>query len=288
MRETVAALAAEMRGTDVPCELVCIDDHSEAAFAEMNRAAAEAAGRYVVLPQNVGRARVRNLFLQYARHEYLLFLDCDSAVQEGFLQRYAEVLRGEQRKAVVCGGRVYAAESDDREHHLRYVYGVRCESKDAQQRRRHPYRSFMTNNFMVHRDVLERIPFDERISRYGHEDTLFGYRLMQQSVPIVHIDNPVVNGDVERNEVFLEKTEEGVKSLAEIYRWMGEERGFVEQVALLRCYCMLHRLRVEGMVYALFRLTGGWLRKGFVSGRRVNMKLFSFYKLGLLTENLRI
>lgn len=286
MRDTVAALAAQMRTAAVPCELVCIDDHSEAAIAETNKVV-EAVGHYIVLPENVGRARIRNLFRQNARYEYLLFLDCDSVIPEGFLQRYADFLGRETRHMVVCGGREYAAESDDREHHLRYVYGVKCESRNAHQRRKHPYRSFMTNNFIVHRDVLKAIPFDERISLYGHEDTLFGYRLMQQHIPITHVDNPVVNGDVESNDLFLAKTEEGVQSLAEIYRWMGQERGFADQVALLRCYRLLHRFKVDGFIYALYRLVRPWLKEGFVSGKRVNMKLFAFYKLGLLTENLR-
>ena len=159
MRDTVAALAAQMRTAAVPCELVCIDDHSEAAIAETNKVV-EAVGHYIVLPENVGRARIRNLFRQNARYEYLLFLDCDSVIPEGFLQRYAYFLGRETRHMVVCGGREYAAESDDREHHLRYVYGVKCESRNAHQRRKHPYRSFMTNNFIVHRDVLKAIPFD--------------------------------------------------------------------------------------------------------------------------------
>lgn len=287
MSDTVRELASQIRSLDVPCELICIDDHSDNNFAEKNKHLGEA-GKYVVLDENVGRARIRNLFLKYASYDYLLFLDCDSLVTENFLSCYVRLLMHERTAKVVCGGRVYDAKSDDREHHLRYVYGVKCESHTAEQRRKYPYRSFMTNNFIVHRDVLKEVPFDERISRYGHEDTLFGYRLMQHKVPIVHIDNPVINGDVETNEEFMRKTADGVKSLADIYRWMGNDKEFVKQVSLLRFYDCTQRWKLNRCIYCLFKLVKPWIAEGLKRGERVNMKLFAFYKLGLLIENIGV
>jgi GT2 family glycosyltransferase len=238
--------------------------------------------RYVELEQNIGRARIRNLFLQYARYDYMLFLDCDSLPPEGFLSRYAEVLK--QKPRVVCGGRVYAAGSDDREHHLRYAYGTRCESHTAAERCQNPYKSFMTNNFIVHREVLEAIPFDERIALYGHEDTLFGYCLMQRHVPIVHIENPVINGDVETNSEFLRKTREGVRSLADIYEWKKDDREFLKQVSLLNFYSKVQKLGMAAIIGWVYRLSQPLLEKGFINGKHVSMRAFAFYKLGLFIQ----
>lgn len=283
MRATAQRLWHEMESLNVSSELICIDDHSEERFATTNREI-ERWGQYIVLEENIGRARIRNLFLKYAKYDYLLFLDCDSIVEEGLLARYADAIQHEPIKGVFCGGRVYDSRSDDREHHLRYIYGVKRESHNATERSRHPYRSFMTNNFIVHREVLEAIPFDERISRYGHEDTLFGYRLQQRGTPIRHLDNPVVNGDVESNEEFMEKTTEGVKNLAEIYRWMEGERAFVEQVSLLRFYERIRHARLNGIVLGLFKVMRPVVEKRLLSGRGENMPLFAFYKLGVLLE----
>lgn len=286
MRATAQQLWHEMESLNVPSELICIDDHSEERFAATN-SAVERWGQYIVLEENIGRARIRNLFLKYAKYDYLLFLDCDSIVGEGLLANYANAILREPIKGVFCGGRVYDSRSDDREHHLRYVYGVRRESHNAAERSRHPYRSFMTNNFIVHREVMEAIPFDERISRYGHEDTLFGYRLQQRGTPIRHLDNPVVNGDVESNGEFMEKTTEGVKNLAEIYRWMGGEQAFVEQVSLLRFYERIQRARLDGMALGVFKAMRSAMEKRLLSGNGENMNLFAFYKLGVLLECLR-
>lgn len=286
MRDTAQRLWREMEGLDVPSELICIDDHSDEQYTVINRELSKW-GRYVELEENIGRARIRNLFLRYAQYDYLLFLDCDSIVGEGFLSKYIDAIQHEPIEGVLCGGRVYDSKSDDREHHLRYVYGVRCESHNARQRCKHPYRSFMTNNFVVHRRVMEAIPFDERISRYGHEDTLFGYRLQQEGVPIRHMDNPVVNGDVESNDEFLRKTTDGVKSLAEIYRWLGGEKEFVEQVSLLRFYSHIRRLRIDGALLSVFKILRPVMKRRLLSGRGEGMYLFAFYKLGVMLECLQ-
>ena len=279
--DTVRRLADQAAMAGIQHEIICIDDCSESNYKEANRPL-HGMCKYVELEQNIGRARIRNLFLQYAEYDYLLFLDCDSLPPEGFLCRYAEILR--QKPRVVCGGRVYDAGSDDREHHLRYTYGIRCESHAASVRCQHPYRSFMTNNFIVHREVLETIPFDERIALYGHEDTLFGYCLMQHQVPIVHVDNPVVNGDVETNSEFLRKTREGVRSLAAIYEWKKDDPLFLQQVSLLDFYGKVRRLGLSGVVGWIYRLVSPVLEKGFTSGKFVSMKAFAFYKLGLFIQ----
>lgn len=283
MRETVAHLEEQASQLPVPCEITCLDDGSDESCKAKNASlAALPHVRYAELPQNVGRARVRNLLAEEARYEYLLFLDCDSIVPDGFLAAYEALLQ--TKPQVVCGGRLYAASDSDRQHLLRYRYGVERESKRADVRSREPYRSFMTNNFLVRRDVLQAIPFDESITRYGHEDTLFGYRLMQAHIPIQHIENPVVNGDVETNAIFLHKTQEGVRSLCGIYRRMGADPDFVSQVSLLRFYTKVrcaHLLWLVSGAFTLFRKSLEW---GFTTGRCTNMRLFSFYKLGLFAR----
>ena len=249
MCDTVRCLAEQAAHTGVECEIVCIDDYSDQSFRDANKPLRDMC-RYVELEQNIGRARIRNLFLQYARYDYILFLDCDSLPPEGFLSRYAEVIR--QKPRVVCGGRVYAAGSDDREHHLRYAYGTRCESHTAAERSQNP--------------------------------SLFGYCLMQRHVPIVHIENPVINGDVETNSEFLRKTREGVRSLADIYEWKKDDREFLKQGALLDFYSKVKKLRMATIIGWVYRLSQPLLEKGFINGKHVSMRAFAFYKLGLFIQ----
>lgn len=263
-------------------EIVCIDDGSSQEYIERNRPIADL-GQYIVLGKNVGRACVRNLFLQYAKGEYLLFLDDDCIVPEGFIDRYFEAVK--KNPDVVVGGRVYDGRFDDRAHRLRYKYGLRVECRSAEERGREPYRSFMTNNFLVSRNVMDNIRFDERLTGYGHEDTLFGYRLKQHGVNIMHIDNPVTNADVETNAIFLDKSVEAVESLSKIYDFMQDDDDFCRSVRLLHTYRFLRRAGLCQLVFVAFRCVRSCTKAMLESGCCISLKIFNFYKLGIFIEN---
>jgi GT2 family glycosyltransferase len=279
----VLPLAESIVAQDAEVELVCIDDGSTTEFIEHNRPI-EKMGKYIVLGENVGRARVRNRFLDHAQGDWLLFLDNDSLVPENFLKAYRDYMS--DAVDVIVGGRIYDNRGDNPEHRLRHLYGTRVESQPAAVRRRNPYRSFMTNNFMVRRRVMEQIGFDSRLSQYGHEDTLFGYRLEQQHVPILHIDNAVVNGYVESNEEFLQKTVEGVGSLVQIYGFMKEDAAFCRSVRLLRAYNVVRVWHLQGLVRSLFQYRQKRMEASFLSGNDYSLRQFNFYKLGTFVTEL--
>lgn len=264
-------------------EIVCIDDHSSGYYLNQNYGLCDIA-HYLRLGENVGRARIRNIFLKHTKGEWLLFLDNDSLVEDDFLRKYRKCVN--DKCGVIVGGRVYDKRGADREHRLRYLYGTKVESRSVEERRKRPYKSFMTNNFMIRREVFEKVKFDPRISQYGHEDTLFGYRLEESQVPIKHIDNPVVNGYVETNAEFLHKTVEGIESLVKIYGFMWEDQRFCESVNLLRVYARVKSLGLQKTVYRLYKMLKEPIESQLVSGTLVSIKLFSFYKLGMFIEKM--
>lgn len=284
VRPLVRALAAQKNDVDAEVEIICIDDCSTDDSFSLNSETGNLC-RWIRLEENIGRARIRNKFLKYASGEWMLFLDNDGIIPEGFLQRYVNVLNDDVQ--VVVGGRVYDRRDNDEAHALRYRYGVQVESRSSADRSRNPYRSFMTNNFLIRREVLQRIRFDERLTGYGHEDTLFGFRLLQQGVPILHVDNAVVNADVEENSVFLAKSEEGVCSLAQVYLFMCGDVSFCQTVRLLSVYRHLQRLHLTGLAYGPFRLLRRPLREHFLVGKYFSISEFNYYKLGLFIESIR-
>jgi hypothetical protein len=42
------------------------------------------------------------------------------------------------------------------------------------------------------------------LTTYGHEDTLFGYQLRINGISFQHIENPVLNSNLDDNQQFLE------------------------------------------------------------------------------------
>ena len=264
---------SELKGNNI--ELIVIDDHSEEEYRSKNRQVCKD-DLYVELTENVGRSRIRNMFAGYSGNKYLLFLDCDSIVgYSGFLKKYLEVI--EQGPGVVCGGSIYTKDPPERYKMLRWKYGTFRESKSAFIRRKDPYRAFMTNNFLIDRNIFERIRFDERLSGYGYEDTLFSYSLRKSGIKIDHIENPVINGGLENNADYLAKTHEAIVNLVEMLRSGVYDNEITEYITLLDFYKKVKRYNKSiAFTYSLFRpVIVNLLSRGFV-----NLRLYDFYKLG--------
>jgi hypothetical protein len=220
------------------------------------------------------------LLVKAAKYDHILFLDCDSQViSSDFLKNYVSEINNKQK--VVCGGRVYSNEQPAKDKLLHWKYGKNRESQPASVRMANPYQSFMTNNFLIEKKVLEAIPFEERLSDYGHEDTLLGYHLKKQGIPVKHIDNPILHADLQSNEEFIEKTECGVANLKKILEYVNYDKAFIEDVMLLRYYTGLKKWGRMYLVKVFF-VPAKPIIRGLLSNGNANLTLFNFYKLGCL------
>ncbi len=284
VRQLVETLAYQIESLEIPFELVLIDDCSSDVYREINQRICEQF-TYILLPENIGRSKIRNLFLKHTKFDYLLFLDCDSIVQKSdFLESYLKSIN--PHNLVICGGRKYPSACPDKSRSLRWNYGIKRESQDVFKRRENPNRSFMTNNFLIHRDLFFQIPFDETLSGYGHEDTLMGYFLKCKSVEIFHIENPILNGDIETNIHFIEKTEQGIVNLSFIAQKMEFDRNFTEDISLLKAYLWIKKYKL----LPLYNLLFFWFKKRLkLLLKKGNSKLifFDLYKLGLFAESIK-
>ena len=271
----VSALRSQGGKLGIPYELILVDDGST-EYKEVNEAACSDL-RYIALEKNIGRAKIRNLFLGYATFPYLLFLDCDSTVENpDFLANYAAILRGKPK--VVCGGSIYDYTNPPRAKKLRLKNGYFRESQAAAQRNRSPHKSFLTNNFLIHKDIFSTIRFDERLTEYGHEDTLFGHALKQHRIEILHVDNVVLNGNIDTNLAYLEKTKKSIENLVHILSYTEQDPAFIANISLLRVYFKIQK--IEKLFYFVFRLTEPLMRYLFVQGI-IQLYVFDFYKLGV-------
>ncbi len=261
-------------------EIIVIDDCSDNMYKEINKKIC-AQENYIELEKNIGRSKIRNLFLKYSTYENLLFLDCDSLIiSDDFIKKYIEFINNNQY-SVVCGGRIYDKNWPGRDKVLRWKYGILKESQPFNVRKQFPNKSFMTNNFLIKRSIFNKIKFDERISEYGHEDTLFGYSLKEQNIAISHIDNPVLNGDLENNTTYLEKTKKGIINLVQILKYVNFDKEFVNDITILRFYNKIKKIeKIIRVTFIVFNPLIIWfLSRGFV-----NLKMFDFYKLGLFIK----
>lgn len=261
-------------------EILCFDDASDATFQQLNASVADLPDvKYRVLPNNLGRSRIRNLLAREANHDYLLFMDCDSQVpDEYYLKRYAEAL---EPGCLLYGGRIYQAEPPaDKALMLHWKYGSLREARPARERQNQAYHCFMTNNFLIPQELFHPIEFDERLLQYGHEDTLFGMALKAKGIRIVHIENPLIHAGLEPAAVFLRKSRQALENLAFLHH-----RGAGIDTRLLRWALRLHGRPSE----VVLRMFWGGFRHALerqLRSAQPSLRLFDVYKLGCLLEEL--
>lgn len=279
--DLVRTLSDQASKINVPFEIIITDDASTENFRSKNRAIKSLEGViYLEENKNLGRSKIRNKLADIAKYDHLIYLDCDSQIGNAdFLNNYIQHL---DKEGVIYGGREYVHEiPSDCRYKLHWLHGVYREEIPVKVRASEPNKSFMTNNFMISRKAINKVQFNEKITGYGHEDTLFGYDLAKNDIAIQHIDNPVIHLGLEPSEEFLRKTREGIKNLKRIMKINGNEKRLVHDITLLAYYKKLTSFGLDGIfryVYYKFELR---LRRNLMS-ENPNLVVFDLYKLGYL------
>ena len=171
--ELVTDLHAQSSESGIQFEIICFDDASDDFFRNQNREILKLSNvAYDELPENVGRSKIRNSLAEASQFDNLLFLDCDSSLSSSnFIKKYIIHI---ENYHVVYGGRVYENFPPlSSEKKFRWYYGKKRESFTVEQRMYSPFKSFMTNNFLIKKKAFLSIRLNENIIGYGHEDTMF-------------------------------------------------------------------------------------------------------------------
>lgn len=267
---TVLQRQAEVLGIDY--EILVADDASPQKKAiQQNQVINDLRHcRYIVKSANTGSAATRNYLGTQSQYHWLLFLDCDITIPDDhFLERYmADVHEG-----VVNGG-ICIIDDTNLCHNLRYLYEKDAEpAHTADKRQANKYHEFRSTNFLIERQVFEVCPFDERFTRSGYEDVLFGKMLKQKQIPVTHIDNPVMMTDFETNPDYIAKIERSMRTL---HTFRQELRGYSR---ILTFDDGIHISAVRVLIRLWHRTFGALERRNLCSQRPI-LKLFSLYRLG--------
>ena len=262
-------------------EIIIMDDASEVSSRQTNAKLSDLDDvQYIQLEQNAGRAAIRNQLADKARFKHLVFMDCDMKVaSDQYISNYLKYCK--QKNMVVYGGRLYEPAPPDQEHFLHWHYGSKRECKPALERCKTPYRSFITSNFLITKEVFTKVKFNEELKGYGHEDTLFGIEMKRNRIPIYHTDNPLIHLKLESNEVFLDKTRHGIQNLKYLFDQYDKEYHISEEVKLLKYYKQCRWVGLKSLASTGFKLLEPSFQKN-LNSQSPSLFIFDLYKLGYL------
>ena len=176
--------------------------------------------------------------------------------------------------AGVVNGGICIVDDDTLSHNLRYIYEKDAEpAHTAEKRQANKYHEFRSTNFMIEREAFKACPFDERFTRSGYEDVLFGKMLKQQQIPVTHIDNPVMMTKFETNPDYVTKIERSTRTL---HTFRNELRGYSR---ILTFDSGIHISAVRWIIRLWHRIFGNMERRNLCGSRPI-LKLFALYRLG--------
>jgi hypothetical protein len=271
--QLVKDLVLQVEEYDQNIEIRVYDDGSHENFKKTNRIIQSLSHViYKERPLNVGRAAIRNLLAaESSETEYLLFLDGDSKIiHKNFIKTY---LDAKTKNTVIYGGRLYQANKPEKNKVLHWKYGRTTESRKSSTRNKDPYLHFQSNNFLIPTSVFMDNVFDESLKTYGYEDLVLGQGFKEKGIPILHIDNEILHDGIEINEVYLKKTKEAIRNLAELYK-----NAKISQSKLIDTSKKLHRYRVSGVLHLWLKILRKNLIKNLMSDEP-SVFIFQLYKL---------
>ena len=271
-RILIEELSRQGERLNVPYEILLGEDGSSYESIEQNRPLEQLPKcRIIEYRENQGRARIRNRLAEEARYENLIFIDSDAIVEKkDYLETYLAAL---QCCDIVCGGLYHPVIIPSPDCTLRYKYEKDADKKrPASVREKNPYNNFSTFNFAIKRTLFLSVRFDENITEYGYEDTLFGHQIKAFGYPIKHIDNPLLHTGLESNRLYLKKIEQSLKTLYTI-------REDIDTTPLLMAYRRLRKVRMVAFYAWLWRSTQTILYDNLM-GEKPSLFVFKLYKLG--------
>jgi len=258
-------------------EILCQDDASKSTLNTNNEKINSLSNcNFISLEKNVAHRQNRNLLAKRAKYEYLLFLDGDSIViNSHYIKNYINNLK---EYDVIYGGRLHPENYPSNQQILRWKYGKFIEDKLAKDRLKKPYKCLLFNNTIIKKECFNKVKFDTEITLYGHDDTQLSYQLSLIPSKIHHIDNQIKHGDIDSNEVYINKTKNSIKSLLVLY---ASKKIDYRYVSLLKLYVFLKTTKLHLIALLFYKIFKNTMTKNLVSNNP-SLIVFNLFRISYM------
>lgn len=191
-------------------EIILFDDGSPDAgvFQRLSAHAGVLAGKARVLRSevNLQRSGARNALAGAAKGEWLLFLDADMELPEGFLARWQALLESAEFDAAYGGYLVPETKVGQFAVHAALARAGDVDHAAARAKR--GASAFAGSNMAVRSTLMASTPFDETYRGWGWEDVDWAVRAARSGT-LSHVDNPAGHGGLQSVDRLLAKFAEG-------------------------------------------------------------------------------
>lgn len=262
-------------------EILVLDDASQNILfrAKNERINMLPNAKFEINLENLGRAGNINKLIQNAKYDWILLLDCDvKPVRNDFIQKYLNSIRNGDK--ITFGGIAYKNEKPTNEELLRWVYGKKREEISPKERAKNPFRTTLTSNILIHKNIFNTTKFNEQITEYGYEDLVFTEELKKKHLSINHINNPCYHLNYETSDIFLSKTKIALENLVNL-----ENKGIIKNdvTNLQLTYLKLRKFHLKSPLLLIFKVFSDLLILNLKSKKPI-LFFMDLLKIGIYTK----
>ena len=245
-------------------EIICAEDGSTKLFTNSKIKKLKNV-RYIINKENIGRSKIRNYLAKKAKYNWLLFIDCDSKIENKyFIKNYLNNTRFDE--FVIYGKTTYQKNEPKKNKILHWTYGKKIEAKRKK-------KTFSSHHFLIQKKIFSKVKFNEKIKNYGHEDTIFWLNLKQKNYKFKYIENSLMNR-LEDSKIFIEKTNEALNNLYQLSKTHD-----LSEISLIKFHRIINIFLLKNFIVFIFKSVKSNLIENLLS-KKPNMLLFQFYKIG--------
>lgn len=268
----VQCLASQSLKIDIETQIIIYEDGSSLCVSENASVKKIPNVLYINNAKNIGRAAARQFLAEKANFKWLLFLDADvMPVSESFLKNYIATLRTENAK-VICGGLAYEEEVPEQNKRLRWYYGRNREAVSLVERNKRNY-FIVSGNLLIEKNTF--FAANKNFENQYGLDILFGSRLKNLNIPLLHVINPVYHLGLDDNKTFLKKSLKAVEST-----YYFEQKGLIDkdQRSLQKSYLTLKKTGGTSIFNFIIKKLKPIMERNFLYGKP-NLFWFDLYRL---------
>ncbi len=270
--DLVKELHRQASELNVEFEIIIADDCSNINLLKLQLINQLTNCQLIKPSHNLGRAKIRNFLADKSQYNHLLFLDSDSLpANDDFLRKYIKFI---PQNITILGGRIYNKPQDEHRT-LLTKYGSTKEKNNSPIHISNA--PFTSPNFLIPKAIFNKVRFNENIKGYGHEDTIFGIELSRHNIPYYRFDNPIIHLQIEDNLTFIQKTNESISNLYNIYT--TKQYPELETLSpILKLYLKLKKLHCIPLFAKIYHIFSNTLIK-YCDNKNPKLAIFSLYKL---------
>lgn len=263
-RELIKELHRQCEETEIDYEILVADDSSTECLDAIKEISEYPYVTFFKYDENQGRSAIRNALAIHAKHNFLLFIDCDAQIcGNDYIKNYIPYLKV---NVCVSGGIALYPKPLTDDYSIERMYNAKVESHYVEDK------VFTAFNFLIDRNVFLAFMFDEKINGYGHEDTMFAYRVAE-TVDIKYINNPLVHLGISNNETYLNKVRKSCLNLLKLVEYYSYNEA-MNSVRLWVAYKKIKKAKIDILVRYVIKWHYPYLIKKVMSKKSSLLALY--------------